>query len=664
MITVRSSQYNYKYGKQIHSPYSIAMLYAYIKSKEELTPYFSFEKTFVFRDSIDEDIKKCADTDILLCSCYVWNWKITTYLAKEVKKLNPNCLIIFGGPQVPEDTRGFFNEFPFVDILVHGEGEYIIENIFKVFLEDKDWSKVKGISTKLFSTTPQERINNLTDLPSPYLTNLIWDLVDKNSEVDWDTSWETNRGCPYQCTFCDWGSATFTKVRKVEEERLMKEIEWFADNKMRYIDCCDANFGIFEERDRRIAEKLKEQALEKKYPKKFGVAWAKNTTEKILPIAKELRDGGIIGGISLSVQSLDPTTLKNIKRANIKFEKFSDLTTTFRQNNIPTYTEVIVGLPGETLASFKDGLETIAQTKVGTFLWNICSVLPNAPMNVPEYKEKFKIKTKTSPIKLRHASLEYIKKDRIREEEEIVTETYSYKTEELKQMLLYAWALSTYQNLGIFEHFSNYYHQVKNLPYMQFFDILFEYCKSEDSIFSDELKIVEKSVDDLFEGKGWDHYVSELGDVNWPIEEASWLRIVPDKQRLKDESGLFLKFLENKMEYNTPLNVLEDLIKFQVFLLSTRDDVKEIKSETFQFDWKDFFVNNSNMLKSATKKYYFKNMIIESDPIKWNCQAVFWGRRARKYKAHPERIYEYKSFSEINPLTTEQKPTHSSNWDL
>ena len=125
------------------------MLYAYIKSMEELAPHISFEKTFVFRDNIDEDIKKCTDTDVLLCSCYVWNWKITTHLAREVKKLNPNCLIIFGGPQVPEDTRGFFNEFPFVDILVHGEGEYIIENIFKVFLEDKDWSKVKGISTKL-----------------------------------------------------------------------------------------------------------------------------------------------------------------------------------------------------------------------------------------------------------------------------------------------------------------------------------------------------------------------------------------------------------------------------------------------------------------------------------------------------------------------------------
>ena len=77
MIRVSSSQYNYKYGNQIHSPYSIAMLYSYIKSKNELAPQFSFEKTFVFRDNLENDIIKCKDTDILLCSCYIWNWKIT-----------------------------------------------------------------------------------------------------------------------------------------------------------------------------------------------------------------------------------------------------------------------------------------------------------------------------------------------------------------------------------------------------------------------------------------------------------------------------------------------------------------------------------------------------------------------------------------------------------
>ena len=199
---------------------------------------------------------------------------------------------------------------------------------------------------------------------------------------------------------------------------------------------------------------------------------------------------------------------------------------------------------------------------------------------------------------------------------------------------------------------------------MSFFDILFEYCKSQKSIFSDELKIVENHFDELFEGKGWDHYDSKLGDVNWPIEEASWLRLVPNKKRLTEESRLFLKFLDEKLNYNTPKNILDDLLNFQIFLLSTKDDVKELKSETFEFDWKSFFINNSDSPQPSHKKYFFKNMILEKDPLKWNYQAVFWGRRARKYKAHPERIFEDKSFLEINPVETEQKPTHSSNWDL
>ena len=253
MYKIYSSQYNYKYGKQIHAPYSLATLFAYTKSFKSLDQ-FKFEKSFVFRDKLEENIIKCKDGDILLCSCYVWNWEISTHLAKEVKKINPECLIIFGGPQIPEDTNGFFEKYPYVDIIVQGEGEYTLKNILEEYLKDKNWSNVKGISTSSFRTLPQERINDLSEIPSPYLTNLIWDLVDKDCGVDWDCSWETNRGCPYQCTFCDWGSATFTSVRKFLEDRLFKEIEWFADNKMRYIDCCDANFGLFQDRDLLIAK--------------------------------------------------------------------------------------------------------------------------------------------------------------------------------------------------------------------------------------------------------------------------------------------------------------------------------------------------------------------------------------------------------------------------
>ena len=114
MYKINSSQFNYTYRNRIHLPYSISLLVSYIKTKEELSSKFKFEKTFVFRDEkkIDAYIEECRNSDILLCSCYVWNWEITTHLARKVKEINPECLIIFGGPQAPQILENFFEKYP------------------------------------------------------------------------------------------------------------------------------------------------------------------------------------------------------------------------------------------------------------------------------------------------------------------------------------------------------------------------------------------------------------------------------------------------------------------------------------------------------------------------------------------------------------------------
>ena len=80
---------------------------------------------------------------------------------------------------------------------------------------------------------------------------------------------ETNRGCPYGCTFCDWGSATLSRIRKFDLERVFAELEWCARNGSTRIGLADANFGIFE-RDVDIAEKIAELKAQYGYPKMFG----------------------------------------------------------------------------------------------------------------------------------------------------------------------------------------------------------------------------------------------------------------------------------------------------------------------------------------------------------------------------------------------------------
>ena len=358
MFNVSSSQFNYLYGDQIHFPYSIGRLVTYAKTNQEINSTFNFLPTYIFRDELENYVLKCKNSDILLSSCYVWNWEITLELAKKVKQVNPNCLIIFGGPQVPNRSNDFFEKYPFVDILVHGEGEIVLENILLEFKNGENFSNISGIETKDFLNKPQPRINDVNILPSPYLTDVVWDLVEEKPGIKYIAAWETNRGCPYPCTFCDWGSLTASKLTSWSEEILFKEIEWFAKNKITYIDCCDANFGIFQKRDHNLAKKLKEVSLEKGFPERFRAAWAKFASEKIIPIAKTLQDGGVLKAVSLALQSLDETTLETVKRANIKFDKYSELTGIFRENGIPTYTELIMGLPGETLEDYFETVKT------------------------------------------------------------------------------------------------------------------------------------------------------------------------------------------------------------------------------------------------------------------------------------------------------------------
>ncbi len=637
MYKVSSSQFNYLYGDQIHFPYSIGRLVTYVKTNKNINSQFKFDRTFIFRDQLNNYVEQSYDSDILLCSCYVWNWEVTKQLAKKVKATNPNCLIIFGGPQVPNRTENFFEENPFVDIIVHGEGEIVLENILTAYIKDKDFSKINGIEMKDYRTPPNPRIKDVNILPSPYLTNLILDLVEQKTDIKYIAAWETNRGCPYPCTFCDWGSLTNSKVTNWSEEQLLKEIDWFAQNHITYIDCCDANFGIFQERDYRIASKLKEVALKTGYPEKFRAAWAKFASEKIIPIAKQLQEGKVLKAVSLALQSLDKETLEIVKRANIKFDNFSELTETFRKNKIPTYTELIMGLPGETLESWKKGLEILASgSQIGSIYIYNCGVFVNAPMNEPTYMKFYDIKTIRSPIFLAHTSIH----DRgIPEFEYITISSKSFSTDDLKEIYLFSWLFQTFHSLGIFEYITKYYHDEKKLLYVKFYEIFLDYCKKENSIFSDEYNKVIDYIDNGYSGKGWNHYDPNLGDIFWPIEEATWLRLVLSK-KLMEHAKSFLKFLEETLNFDTPDEILNDLIKFQIFLITTRQD-SEIKSARFHFNWKNYFINGSK-LKQIENDYNYKNLVIEHDQILWGYKTIWYGRQSKSYKLHPEALEEGK----------------------
>jgi len=655
-LRVFSSQFNYQYGSVIHFPYSIASLVAYVKSFPELGERLHFEKTFVFRNKLDDYVARARSVDVLLCSCYTWNWEITTRLARAVKEQNPDCLVIFGGPQVPlqyegdiprtwvADSKGsFFADYPFVDMLVHQEGEETLKSVLEAYLGDKDFTHIPGIETREFRTPEAPRIMNLDVLPSPYLMNTVFDLVEPVDGVTYIASWETNRGCPFQCTYCDWGSATKAKVRKRDMDVLFREIEWFADNKIPYVDCCDANFGIFAERDHALARKFKEQKLSKGYPGRVRPAWVKASTSRVIPIAKELLDADLLRSVTLAVQSLDQTTLDIVRRSNIKFDRFSSLVQEFADHKIETYTEIIMGMPGETLESYLAGLEQIMELfpRPVVFVYN-CGVFVNAPMNAPDYMRLHGIKVIKSPIYLWHSSIH--NRGDIPEYEYITVGANSFSLDDLKSMYVFGWAAQAFHSLGILEYIAKFVHQVYETKYVEFYRTFLDYCRAKpESLFGREYRTLVDYVETGYAGGGWDHHDPDLAPIFWPIEEATWLRCVTDTPALKCALADFMAYFQGATGIVVPAGILSDLVEFQVFLLSRMDADKGTQVRVSRYPWKDFLrLDRASLadLAESPVRYSWTSKVTEEDKANWCYKAIWVGRNQGNYKCHVEALGE------------------------
>ena len=346
------------------------------------------------------------DPSVFLFSHYVWSSQRNIELSARVKAANPASLNVHGGPNAPKypgDVEAYFRAHPHVDVLVHGEGEETfcellaaLEGTFGEGLPDLSRLKhVPGLSFRLgeavIRTAPRAQIKDVDAIPSPLLEGLF-EVYEQAPPVA--IALETNRGCPYGCTFCDWGSATASKVRRFSLERVFAELEWCARNHVDDIFIADANFGMFE-RDVEIAGKIADLRHEYGYPRLITTNYAKNKVKYLRQIVEILAGAGILTEGLLSLQSMDEQTLSAIDRSNIKTDKYDELAVEFRKAGLPLYVDIMLGLPGSTRSSFANDLQECIDREVVARLFQT-ELLINSPMNAPAYREKYRIETATA----------------------------------------------------------------------------------------------------------------------------------------------------------------------------------------------------------------------------------------------------------------------------
>jgi len=600
-IKIGFVQPNFSVGPEIYNgiylPYTVGVLISYLKSQS-----IDFEITdIVFkRDPIGDSVKKLSSSDIVAFSTYVWNRNYNFALAKEIKRLNPDTLIVFGGPEVPHTKLDIFQNHPYIDLIVVQEGELTFTSIVNHF-HNKNFKNIPGIIINKkgipIKTASAERIFDLDQLSSPYLTGVFDQIMQQHPGIQWHAILETNRGCPYQCTFCDWGSLTYSKIKQFEISRVFDEIEWMGKNQIEYIYIADANFGIFPERDDKIIEKLISTKHHYGYPKGTIMNWAKNQKSAVVDIAKKLVANGIDHGLLISFQSLSDHTLKVIKRTNLEINRAEEILKLCNDNSVPVTTELICGLPGESLDSWKQNfykLFRLGQSK-GIQTYH-CQLLENTELNLGQSQE-YDIKTVYSTEAFHNSKADI--ESGIAESIRIVSSTKDLPLDKMCDAYSWSWLFNTFHiHGGLTNYISEYCERENILPYEEFYEKLF--LKISQSMLGDEIEIKRSNI------------------LHWlttgEIAKENIFGLVVSGHKLQILGSLFKIHLDNTLKDHIQLTIrnftmavirdtelANDLIEFQENHIVDFDNMNKYPfTKTFQFNWADYFTRHIELKKNTS----------------------------------------------------------------
>ncbi|AXG70227.1 B12 binding domain protein [Kordia sp. SMS9] len=330
--------------------------------------------------------------DILAFSVYGWNYFVFGRVAETFKMVHPKGLVIMGGVHVAKQGDKVFTEYPHVDIIVNGEGEKTFTDLLKAYKEDGNCKKesINSISyrdelDKIITTKANDRMKDLNEIPSPFLTGAIPMLDEKGNFLYDAVTMESNRGCPYNCSFCYWGGATGAKLYRFDMDRIKDELTFFAKLKVENIALADANFGMIKE-DEEIMDHIIYLNKTYGYPTNLFPSWAKNKGKIFYNIVKKVKDAGFATDFTLALQTLDDKTIELAQRKNMKINAFEDLCKFLDDQNMNSYAELIWQLPGETYDSFLEGYDKTAAYTSRIATYNTL-LLPNTEYY--ENREKY-----------------------------------------------------------------------------------------------------------------------------------------------------------------------------------------------------------------------------------------------------------------------------------
>jgi radical SAM superfamily enzyme YgiQ (UPF0313 family) len=352
------------------------------------------------------DAIKNDPPDVLMLSNYCWNENLSFHFGHLAKKVNPNMLVVMGGPNIPiEDERklAYFDAHKEIDVYVLGEGDFLGAEVVKHFMDaGKSIAKMgeREIPSSIYRRPSGEAVitpmwarhREVDDIPSPYFSGSMDEFFDGKLAP----FVETNRGCPFTCTFCVQGTGWYTKVHNFSLDRIKEELSYIAKKTqekcpaMGTLRIADSNYGMFE-RDVEISGYIGELQRQYAWPTYIDATTGKNRPERIIQSLEKV--GGALV-LYQAVQSLDENVLKNVKRSTIKLGAYEQLLVHVRGRGLRSNSDLILGLPGETLRSHVDGIRKLLDAGISQVSNFQLVMLKGSELDTEESRKKFSFETR------------------------------------------------------------------------------------------------------------------------------------------------------------------------------------------------------------------------------------------------------------------------------
>lgn len=357
-----------------------------------------FEKGLIDWGIIKEAIEK-TKTDVVGITCpFTTQLQNTLRMAKVVKSVYPTVPVIVGGPHASVCPTDFFKKGDSIDIIVRGEGEYILLNLVNCLETKSNLDSVCGIAYqhkgKIIQTKPANFIDDLDKLPFP-----AYDLVDVEAYITKQDLQSyrgvysikeirqlpmiTSRGCPFNCVFCSICLHMGRKWRAHSSAYVLDHLEYVVD---RY----GVNFVHFEDDNLTLNPKRFEEILDGMKRRRIGIDWATPNGVRADTLNRSVLNKVKQSGCSylaVAAESGSQRVLDHIIGKNLKLSSIWNIAKMCKKIGVPLKIFFVIGFPGETREDIQKTIQfawnlkkkfnarplfNIATPLFGTRLYDIC----------------------------------------------------------------------------------------------------------------------------------------------------------------------------------------------------------------------------------------------------------------------------------------------------